>query len=67
MGAENPPTAESPEFRASQAEICVRLAKLLKRMSDDQAALEFLERARREAPGSDAAAEAAQLRDDWKR
>ncbi len=65
MGAENPPTAESPEFRASQADVCVRLAKLLKRLSDDEKAFSYLDRARDEAPNSDAANEAEELRARW--
>ena len=66
LGADEVPSVDSPEFRTAQAETCVELARVLKRLDDVPAAIQALERAEQEAPDSDAAATARELADLWR-
>lgn len=68
LGAEAPPSVDSPEFRESQAAICVRLAQVLKQIGDTRGALDALDRAEREAgtTSSEAVNEARSLRELWR-
>jgi tetratricopeptide (TPR) repeat protein len=61
------PDPTTMDERIARAEICVRIAKLHHALGDDARAVEYLERAEREAEDSDPAAEARSLRSEWGR
>lgn len=61
-----PPAADDPAEREQRGELWLRAARLRWQLGDGERALELLARVGRDAPGTDAAAEAASLTQQWR-
>ncbi len=60
------PAADAPEELAERGALWLRAAKLRRGLGDSDRAVELLERIGREAPGTDAAADAPDLLREWR-
>lgn len=61
-----PPAADDPAELEQRGGLWLRAARLRRQLGDGERALELLARVGRDAPGTDAAAEAASLTQEWR-